>query len=678
MKKLIILSGLCALWATFSYGQDLISNTISGKHYPAYHSEPTTVAQLIEDRKQQKAVFQELELLAFDPARQRNDYQDVVSEAVFLELDQEALGRFIALPARDIQLSIPVSPSRSITLVLSHINLTTDGFQASTSSGKVMAYEPTGLLYQGIIKGNANSLAAVSIFQDHIRALIADERGNYIVGQLQGKDKRYVLYNDKKLKVQNPFQCNTSDFPIGGGQNIHALKSEASQNAGDCVQIFFECDYAIYSYFNFQPGDVINFVLALSNEVAILYRNEQINIEVSGILIWDNTDPYVTANDTYSALELFGQIRQNNYPGRLAHLLSFRPLGGGRAWVLDMLCYNYFTFIDDLDEDGVAELHHAGPYGVSELIPFFRNFPTYSWSVYVVTHELGHNFGSPHTHACTWNGNNTQIDDCGNFYGEGDGIFDSDNDGIADNGCYNPFAIPPQPLILPMNGGTIMSYCHQLFNVMINFNLGFGPQPGNLIQSKVAGAGCLEDECSCSEFTNRTVNGMPIPSGVYTASNSITSSGDADAPVNNIVIFRAGNWIELTHGFEAEELFVAEVVDTLCDDGVPPLQGAFTLQEIGGSQLIAEPPVTNQLVVWPNPAAEVLNLEYTIAEEGKVSLVILNAYGQVVDRIEENHFLSAGGYRREVPLHHWAAGSYFVALQRPDGRVVQPFLVIKR
>ncbi|HEU4769737.1 MAG TPA: discoidin domain-containing protein, partial [Pyrinomonadaceae bacterium] len=100
----------------------------------------------------------------------------------------------------------------------------------------------------------------------------------------------------------------------------------------------------------------------------------------------------------------------------------------------------------------------------------FANVPTYSWSIGVFTHELGHLFGSPHTHACVWNGNGTAIDGCGPSLG------------FSEGGC-SPAPIPP-------NGGTIMSYCH-LLGTGINFTFGFGPQPRSVMMNRLNNATCL-------------------------------------------------------------------------------------------------------------------------------------------------------------------------------------------
>jgi len=88
---------------------------------------------------------------------------------------------------------------------------------------------------------------------------------------------------------------------------------------------------------------------------------------------------------------------------------------------------------------------------------YFNYVPTWSWTISVLAHEVGHQIGSPHTHACTWGDNwDTAIDCCGALAGM--------------NECYGDCnaEVPT-----PEDGGTIMSYCHYS-RKGINFNLGFG------------------------------------------------------------------------------------------------------------------------------------------------------------------------------------------------------------
>ena len=68
-------------------------------------------------------------------------------------------------------------------------------------------------------------------------------------------------------------------------------------------------------------------------------------------------------------------------------LMSKRSLGGGIAW-LDGLCSNSYgyAFSANLTNDTTFN---------------FPN-PSYTWNLMVCTHEVGHNIGSEHTHACVW------------------------------------------------------------------------------------------------------------------------------------------------------------------------------------------------------------------------------------------------------------------------------------
>lgn len=674
MKKIFFLFSLLLCAALPGKGQDLISNTQNGLTVRPAIQEPNAVAQLIEDRKNQKAEFRPVQFLNYDPADQTGAYLNVVRDAVYLQLNRGRLQRFWSNPAKDVTLEIPVGNGRYIELEMTQVNIVSKDFKVTTSSGKEEFTAPTGFFYHGVVKGDPGSLAALSVFGDEIRVLMSDREGNYVLGALGPADEKtgnYILYNDRKLEAKNPFECHVPDNALYDRMK-RLPETKASPAAdGDCVKTYVECDQAMYLSFGSNTGSVVNYVLGLYNEVEIMYRAEQINIEVSQIFIWTTPDPYVAATGTDDALELFGENLQDNYTGRLAHLLSTRSLGGGLAWI-DVLCSSYYTFMADFDDDGMDELHHAGPYAVSAIDPTFANVPTYSWSVMVVTHEMGHNFGSPHTHACAWNGDNTQIDDCGNSAAGGDGVFDDDDDGVEDNGCFNPFAMPPQTRIIPAGGGTVMSYCHQNA-VGINLALGFGAQPGDLIRGRVAGAVCLAAECSCDEFTDRTVNGTPIPSAVYTAGNSITSSGDADAPANNVVVFRAGNLITLMPGFEATDLFFAEVSSTLCDNGgssVISLPENIAIMEHSG---VRDGGLS--LAVFPNPASTEIQVAYSLPAEGMASVRVFNQYGQLIKTLESNMLHPKGEHQLTAPLQHWPSGMYYVVLTSAGDQAVRPFAV---
>lgn len=251
--------------------------------------------------------------------------------------------------------------------------------------------------------------------------------------------KTYQIRPQSKV----PFNCYTDDGSIG--ENRLETISQASMVGCRSIKIYLEADYKLYTDNGSSIQATVNYITALFNQVKLLYLNEQINVEISQIKVWNVQDPYVQYSSIATVLNSFRTNLGTNFNGNLAHFLSSRNLGGGIAYV-DVLCFKQYAF------------------GVSAIKTTFLNVPTYSWSVEVFTHELGHNIGSWHTHSCNW------------------------PNGPIDN-CYSPEgSCSSGPA--PINGGTIMSYCH-LTNYGINFNNGFGPVPGNYIRSKYNNATCL-------------------------------------------------------------------------------------------------------------------------------------------------------------------------------------------
>jgi hypothetical protein len=99
-----------------------------------------------------------------------------------------------------------------------------------------------------------------------------------------------------------------------------------------------------------------------------------------------------------------------------------------------------------------------------------------------MTHEMGHSLGSPHTHACAWNGNNTPIDWCGP---------------TAMPAIITNEGLTCTSTVLPTSG-TIMSYCHLMSGIGINFSNGFGAQPAALIRNTIDSKPCLGTNCTTS------------------------------------------------------------------------------------------------------------------------------------------------------------------------------------
>ena len=438
------------------YTQDLIERTQQQITRQSNETEPNELAKLVAKNHQNTVRFNE-----FSPFEVKEDVSSLTENyalgSVHLTIQEDQLDAFIREQPASTTLKIPVDQKSYFELELFKVDLFAENFVYRTSDGRDVTTLNHGVFYRGIIKGDNNSIASASIFGQEIRIMIGDDDGNYVIGKLKDGNA-HVLYNDRKLLLEAPPGCAVDETQdLGKGNLQNQIAGTARNSMAKCVPIYVECDYDMYVKHNRSEASVIAFVSALMNETATIYANEQIAISLSDVKVWTSTDPYASLNNTLSVLQRFGQLTQNNYNGRLAHFISTRRLGGGVAW-LDVLCSDYFTFGSN----------HAGPYAVSAgMGTSITTFPTYSWNVEVFAHEMGHNMGSPHTQNCSWNGNNTAIDACS----------------PTEGGCPSTYgACPP-------GGGTIMSYCH-LTNCGIDFNNGFGVQPGALLRNRYNNAAC--------------------------------------------------------------------------------------------------------------------------------------------------------------------------------------------
>lgn len=395
-----------------------------------------------------------------------------VSKSAFLRLERNELDKFNSIKPDNIIFKIDYI-DEVFELELTKVELIPEAFRIETINGNVRNFEPYkgGLYYQGILKGNENSFATLSVFSNSIFGIVYTNEGNYVLGSIKDENKNptgeYMFYNDRDMISGSGFKCYTSDnfYKFSGNKKTETNNLLLTTQP---IEMYFVCDYRMYQDNGSNVQNVANFVTAMFLNVVTLYQNEQIPVALAPVLsVYTSQDPYATINSSYGILNLFGGNTQNNFQGDLAHLLSTRNAQlGGIAWIR-VLCQSYVYFPPPDDA-------HYGRFAFSNIENSYLPYPQYSWTVEVVTHEAGHNIGSRHTHSCTWPTVSGQIDSCVSIQGES---------------CV-------QTTRLNVNG-SIMSYCH--LNGSINFMVGFGPLPGDTIRLRYSQANCIDSALNSSE-----------------------------------------------------------------------------------------------------------------------------------------------------------------------------------
>jgi hypothetical protein len=226
---------------------------------------------------------------------------------------------------------------------------------------------------------------------------------------------------------------------------------------------------------------------------AIYQRDLLVTLQVNYLSIWTTaSDPWSTT-DSESALYEFGDYWHANrggIPRTTAHLLSGRNLGGGIAWI-GTICGGDFS----------TGSHFGGGYGLTGNLSGTApaNLTTTYWDFYAVSHEIGHNFGSPHTHCYS-----PPVDMC--YSGE--------------TGCYSG------PTSVPAVKGTIMSYCHLLPGGYGNVKMFFGVagEPSQAVTTLMRGS-YIEHASCLGTMAGPVVSSIFPASGPTSGGTSVTISG---------------------------------------------------------------------------------------------------------------------------------------------------------
>ncbi|MES2849299.1 MAG: M12 family metallo-peptidase [Bacteroidota bacterium] len=350
-------------------------------------------------------------------------------------------------------------------------DIRSEGFSAGKLTGKGIPEKTTAaaaLHYRGYVKNHPASIASLSVFDNgEIMCLFSNENGNYNLGKTDGE--KYILYNSENMIAALGFECGTDETSATTESNSLPVFEPLAQEVCNKVRIYWEADYKLYNH-NFENNfsNTINYLSGLFNQVATMYLNDGIVVELSEVFVWTTPDTFTTTSSStgLTAIRNRWNALGNNFNGDLCMLIDGGTTNnGGRAYLLT---------------SGICNRNVA--YGYSNVRGNFSNVPVYSWDVEVITHETGHNMGSRHTHWCGWNtgagGTCGAIDDC--------------NSVETNSSCASCSATTITNPSAPVGfKGTVMSYCHLRSGIGINLANGFGTIPKAYIQSNVGGSSCL-------------------------------------------------------------------------------------------------------------------------------------------------------------------------------------------
>ena len=307
-------------------------------------------------------------------------------------------------------------------------------------------------------------------------------------------NNNYFLFDVNDCVFDKSFTCEVKEKRenLNFDSNI-----ESSESTPKCLQLAIELDNYTRNLYN-SNSSATNWAHAIIAGASQVYASDvSLNIEITTTIIWETTDPYASyvnqAGSMLSALRNHWISNNSNIVRDLVHLMTRRTnTGTGGIAYRDVLCSNNWGYAFS------ANLNNNTNFN-------FPN-PSYTWNLLVITHEIGHNIESHHTHWCGWPGG--PIDNCVDVEGS----------------CSNN----PNPQV-----GTIMSYCHTTSSGSL---IDFHPTVINsALNPGINGASCLTTcdfyGCTDPNATNYDPNAT-VDDGSCTYSNPILSASITNVSCN--------------------------------------------------------------------------------------------------------------------------------------------------
>ncbi|GMV36757.1 MAG: hypothetical protein AMXMBFR61_12650 [Fimbriimonadales bacterium] len=394
----------------------------------------------------------------------------------------------------------PINRTVSADLLLERFDVLPSNASVVIGSdvGDIPIERPDVVLLRGTIDGQTKSSVYLGLSPWGCNGwLMLDDDLYFVSAGSRTNNRSLHIYRVEDMPsywLRSDWFCDADSLlPNGLAGHTNSDVVIADDCGGKLASVAVETDWEFTgSLFGGNTSASGAYVVTLFGAVDFIYRRDfGVAVNVPYMRLWSNSNDPWNQNNTSNQLDQFRtywtQNMQNIYR-TVAHFLSGRALGGGVAWMSVLCNYGYGYGLS-------ANLAGFFPPG---LEPGPNN-----WDPFVVTHEIGHNFGAPHTHEMF-----PPVDTCG-------------------LGCNDP------PFV-----GTIMSYCHICPGGMSNIRLEFHPRTIEVVQNYLRGVGCLSSAVlTCNVALQEYQGTAPLMGYV-----ELRKSGTGDLEALRSVVYQDGRF----------------------------------------------------------------------------------------------------------------------------------------
>jgi hypothetical protein len=369
------------------------------------------------------------------------------------------------------------------------------------TSGIYVAIDPVNRTLEGLTKTAAGG-------EQQLRPLVAGKPGLHLIASPD------AFLAGQGIRTKPTWTCGQEQLSAGGGvaggammpapeaaAQAFALQSPAAEISGPITAassgynqatVAIDTDHQLMSLkFSDNTTNATNYIASMFAQINVMYERDlavQLLVGTTILRVGAASDPYAqpsTGAANPSQLTEFSNFWAAN-EGSVSRTVAAMLSGKGAANSASGIAW-------------VAGLCSTG-YGYSFSQPILADY--LSIDALIVGHEIGHNFGSVHTHCYS-----PPIDNCYNLEG----------------GCWSgPESCPAPSTIngVPNVAGTIMGYCHLLGGC--STSMVFHPRTVAVINPNISGALGV---CMSPGNLPRTVTGISPAVGPSTGGTHVTISG---------------------------------------------------------------------------------------------------------------------------------------------------------